>query len=88
MPGRGLWAAGAFGVRAITQAAALELREEGIHVALFIVDAGIQPLSGESSPATADPHDLASAVAYLASQGPRGLTHELQITPAGDTWVP
>ena len=27
--GRGLWAAGAFGVRAITQAAALELRESG-----------------------------------------------------------
>ncbi len=31
MPGRGLWAAGAFGVRAITQAAALELRPRGIH---------------------------------------------------------
>lgn len=88
MPGRGLWAAGAFGVRAITQAAALELREEGIHVALFIVDAGIQPLSGEPSAETADPHELAAAVAYLASQGPRGFTHELQVTPAGDNWVP
>ena len=42
MPGRGLWAAGAFGVRAITQAAALELRPQGIHVALLIVDAGIE----------------------------------------------
>ena len=40
MPGRGLWAAGAFGVRALTQAAALELREHRIHVALLIVDAG------------------------------------------------
>jgi hypothetical protein len=40
MPGRGLWAAGAFGGRAITQAAALELRPRGIHVALLIVDAG------------------------------------------------
>lgn len=28
MPGRGLWAAGAFGVRALTQAAASELREQ------------------------------------------------------------
>ena len=46
MPGRGLWAAGAFGVRAITQAAALELREQGIHVALLIVDAGIEPFEG------------------------------------------
>ena len=36
MPGRGLWAAGAFAVRALTQAAALELREEEIHVALLI----------------------------------------------------
>ena len=43
--GRGLWAAGAFGVRAITQAAALELREHGIHVALLIIDAGIQPVA-------------------------------------------
>ena len=47
MPGRGLWAAGAFGVRAITQAAALELRGQGIHVALLIVDAGIEPLGAE-----------------------------------------
>jgi hypothetical protein len=31
---------------AVTEAAALELRERGIHVALLIVDAGIQPLSG------------------------------------------
>jgi NAD(P)-dependent dehydrogenase (short-subunit alcohol dehydrogenase family) len=53
MPGRGLWAAGAFGVRAITQAAALELRPQGIHVALLIVDAGIEPLSGSARPGTA-----------------------------------
>ncbi|MGH2842231.1 MAG: SDR family NAD(P)-dependent oxidoreductase, partial [Solirubrobacteraceae bacterium] len=33
MPGRGLWAAGAFGVRAIANAAALELRPHGIQVA-------------------------------------------------------
>ena len=44
MPGRGLWAAGSFGVRAITNAAALELRPQGIQVTLLIVDAGIQPL--------------------------------------------
>src|SRR4029453_859561 len=29
MPGRGLWAAGSFGVRALANAAALELREHG-----------------------------------------------------------
>src|ERR1700735_3510747 len=36
MPGRGLWAAGSFGVRAITTAAALALRSHGIQVAPLI----------------------------------------------------
>src|SRR5919108_6504687 len=42
MPGRGPWAAGAFAARALTQAAAQELRGQGIHVALLIVDATIE----------------------------------------------
>jgi NAD(P)-dependent dehydrogenase (short-subunit alcohol dehydrogenase family) len=92
MPGRGLWAAGAFGVRAITQAAALELREHGIHVALLIVDSGIQPLTGTREgvdPATlADPHDIAQAVRFLAEQGSQAATHELQVTPLAERWVP
>lgn len=93
MPGRGLWAAGAFGVRAITQAAALELREHGIHVALLIIDAGIEPLDGSGRPgvdpsALADPRQLADAVVFLAEQGPRAATHELQVTPLAETWVP
>ncbi len=93
MPGRGLWAAGAFGVRAITQAAALELRPQGIQVALLIVDAGIEPLSGATRAgvrpeAMADPRELAEAVLFLAEQGPRAATHELQVTPLAETWVP
>ena len=48
MPGKGLWAAGAFAARALVQAAAQELRQEGIHVALLSVDATIE------SPKTAD----------------------------------
>jgi NAD(P)-dependent dehydrogenase (short-subunit alcohol dehydrogenase family) len=92
MPGRGLWAAGAFGVRAITQAAALELRGQGIHVALLIVDAGIEPVGG-SRPAAdiqalADPREIADAVRFLADQGSRAATHELQVTPLAETWVP
>jgi 3-oxoacyl-[acyl-carrier protein] reductase len=87
MPGRGLWAAGAFGVRALTQAAALELREHEIHVALLIVDAGIDR-SGEGDARTADQPSIAGAVAYLASQSPRAMTHELQVTPALDNWTP
>jgi NAD(P)-dependent dehydrogenase (short-subunit alcohol dehydrogenase family) len=93
MPGRGLWAAGAFGVRAITQAAAQELRPQGIHVALLIVDAGIEPFSvaeqgAAPNDAAADPPSLAEAVLFLAEQGPRAATHELQVTPLAETWVP
>jgi NAD(P)-dependent dehydrogenase (short-subunit alcohol dehydrogenase family) len=88
--GRGLWAAGAFGVRAITQAAALELREHGIHVALLIIDAGIQPIAdtGPVQEAAADPRELAAAVLFLAEQGARAATHELQVTPLAERWVP
>ena len=93
MAGRGLWAAGSFGVRAITNAAALELREHGIHVALLIVDAGIEPFAGGGRPgadpaALADTRELARAVEFLANQGARGTTHELQITPLAERWVP
>jgi NAD(P)-dependent dehydrogenase (short-subunit alcohol dehydrogenase family) len=93
MPGRGLWAAGAFGVRAITNAAALELREHGIHVALLIVDAGIEPFEGGGRPgvdpaALADPREIAKAVTFLADQGARAATHELAVTPLAERWVP
>jgi NAD(P)-dependent dehydrogenase (short-subunit alcohol dehydrogenase family) len=93
MPGRGLWSAGAFGVRAITNAAALELRPVGIHVALLIVDAGIQPLSGApragiSPEVLADPRRIAEAILFLANQDARAATHELQLTPLAETWTP
>ena len=92
MAGRGLWAAGSFAVRAITNAAALELREEGIQVTLLIVDAGIEPPSGPY-PGTqretlADPRQIAAAVAFLASQGARAASHELTVTPLAERWVP
>src|SRR6201999_1893242 len=67
--GRGLWAAGAAATRALTHAAALELRGEGIHVALLIVDATIEsPKTANFIPkdapanATADMAELAKAV--------------------------
>jgi NAD(P)-dependent dehydrogenase (short-subunit alcohol dehydrogenase family) len=91
--GRGLWAAGAFGVRAITNAAALELRPRGIQVTLLIVDAGIQPLDGSTRPgidpeALADPRRIADAVLFLANQDARCATHELQVTPLAENWTP
>ncbi len=91
--GRGLWAAGSFGVRAITNAAALELRPQGVQVALLIVDAGIQPLDGSPRPgvspdALADPRRIADAVLFLANQDARSATHELQLTPLAENWTP
>ena len=93
LAGRGLWAAGSFGVRAITNAAALELRPHGIQVALLIVDAGIQPRDGSSRPgvspeALADPRRIADAVLFLANQDARSATHELQLTPLAENWTP
>jgi NAD(P)-dependent dehydrogenase (short-subunit alcohol dehydrogenase family) len=93
MAGRGPWAAAAFATRALTQAAALEAREHGVHVALLIVDATIESgktrdrLQGPPEGSTSEA-DVVAAIAYLESQSPRGWTHELQITPRLDRWVP
>lgn len=92
MPGRGPWAAAQFGARALTHALALELRPRGVHVALLVADGTIQternPMAGRPPRESLTAQDVAAAVAYLASQGPRGWTHELVVTPSGDTWVP
>ena len=94
MPGRGPWAAGAFAARALTQAAAQELRGQGVHVALLIVDATIESPKTADRTASAPPDSLgdmaliAQAVQFLAEQQPRAYTHELMVTPAGETWVP
>ena len=93
MPARGLWAAGSFAVRAITNAAALELRTHGIQVTLLIVDAGIQPLDGSTRPgvspeALTDPRRIADAALFLADQDVRCATHELQVTPLAENWTP
>jgi NAD(P)-dependent dehydrogenase (short-subunit alcohol dehydrogenase family) len=93
-PGRGLWAAGSAAVRALTQAAALEGRGRGIHVGLLIVDGVIgspktAAMTRDMPPeAVADQDAIARAALYLAQQPAGALTHELQVTPAGDRWVP
>ena len=38
--------------------------------------------------AMADTDEVAAAVAFLVNQGPRGLTHDLVVIPAGERWVP
>lgn len=92
MPGRGPWAAAQFAARALTHSLAQELRPAGVHVALLVADGIIQtdrnPMAGRPPRDSLTPEDVAAAIAYLAGQSPRGWTHELVITPAGDTWVP
>ena len=94
MPGRGLWAAGAFATRALVQAAAQEMRAGGIHVALLVVDATIESpkteafTQGTPQGALAEMGEIARAAAYLVEQGVRAYTHEMVVTPAGERWVP
>jgi NAD(P)-dependent dehydrogenase (short-subunit alcohol dehydrogenase family) len=93
-PERGLFAAGSAAVRALTHAAAQELRGEGVHVALLIVDGIVaspktaQMARGMPADALVRQEDVVAAVRYLATQSPRGMTHELVVTPAGDRWLP
>ena len=93
-PGRGPWAAAAFATRALVQSQAAELREQGVHVALLIVDAIIESektkqwLEDEPPERSASMEDVARAIEYLHGQSPRAWTHELQLTPALERWVP
>ena len=94
MPKRGPWTMGAFATRGLVQSAAAEMREQGVHVALLIVDATIESektaaeLEGKPPEASASQAAIVRAIDYLAGQSPRGWTHELQITPRLDRWVP
>ena len=93
-PGRGPWAAAAFATRALAQSQAAELRDQGVHVALLVVDAIIESektkhwLEDEPPERSASMEDVACAIEYLHEQSPRAWTHELQLTPALERWVP
>jgi NAD(P)-dependent dehydrogenase (short-subunit alcohol dehydrogenase family) len=95
-PGQGPWASGQRAARALVQAAAQELRGEGIRACLLLVDAPVEsagaqgqpPDAGLPSAATVRPEDVAAAVAFLAAQDLRGLTYELQLTASGWDWSP
>jgi NADP-dependent 3-hydroxy acid dehydrogenase YdfG len=94
IPGKGLWAAGAFATRALVQAAAQELRGHGIPGALLVVDATIESpktaafTAGQPRQTLADMGEVARAADFLVEQGARAYTHELVVTPAGERWVP
>jgi len=94
MAGRGPWAAAAFATRALVQSAAQELRDQNVHAVLLIVDAVIESpktmglLGGKPTEASASEEDVVRAVRYLDSQSPRAWTHELQLTPRLEQWIP
>jgi 3-oxoacyl-[acyl-carrier protein] reductase len=93
-PGAGSWSAGHHAVRALTLAAAQELRAEGIRVCLLVVDAPIDSpknaprfaADGTPPEGAADQGEIAAAVAFVAAQGPRGVSHELRLTALGARW--
>jgi NAD(P)-dependent dehydrogenase (short-subunit alcohol dehydrogenase family) len=88
LPGRAPWGAGAAGVRALSQAAANELRERGVHVALLICDGSFGGPGDDRDGKAIDTVELAKAVRYLHEQGRSAWTHEIVVTPVGDRWTP
>jgi NAD(P)-dependent dehydrogenase (short-subunit alcohol dehydrogenase family) len=94
-PGATLLSGGHQSVRALTQGAAQELREEGIRVCLLIVDGPIWSPKNEarilstglSRVQVADQEEIAKAVAFLHGQGPGGNVYELTIRPFGLPWA-
>lgn len=92
IPGRAMWGAAQHAARALALGLAQELRPHGVHVALLIADGIIQteraPMEDRPPEESLSAEDVAGAVEYLLSQGPRGWTHELCLTPSAERWVP
>ena len=88
LPGRAPWAAGAAATRALSQAAANELKPQGVHAALLVCDGSFGSPGDDAGGERIDPVDLAKAVQYLHEQGRSAWTHELVVTPVGDRWTP
>jgi NAD(P)-dependent dehydrogenase (short-subunit alcohol dehydrogenase family) len=88
LPGRAPWAAGAAGTRALSQAAANELKPQGVHVCLLVCDGTFGGPGDDGGGERIDTVELARAVQYLHEQGRSAWTHELVVTPVGDRWTP
>jgi NAD(P)-dependent dehydrogenase (short-subunit alcohol dehydrogenase family) len=88
LPGRAPWGAGAAGVRALSQAAANELKPKGVHAALLVCDGSFGGPGDDDGGDKIDTVELAKAVLFLHEQGRSAWTHELVVTPVGDRWTP
>src|SRR5205809_132891 len=83
LPGRAPWAAGAAATRALSQAAANELKPKGVHVCLLVCDGTFGGPGDDGGGERIDTNELARAVQYLHEQGRSAWTHELVVTPIG-----
>ena len=88
LPGRAPWASGAAATRALSQAAANELKPKGVHACLLICDGSFGGARDDDGGKKIDTTELARAVQYLHEQGRSAWTHELVVTPVGDRWTP
>ena len=88
LPGRAPWASGAAATRSLSQAAANELKPQGVHAALLICDGSFGSPGDDQGGERIDTIELAKAVQYLHEQGRSAWTHELVVTPVGDRWTP
>ncbi|HEY0387157.1 MAG TPA: SDR family NAD(P)-dependent oxidoreductase [Gaiellales bacterium] len=88
LPGRAPWAAGAAGTRALSQAAANELKPKGVHVCLLVCDGTFGGPGDDGGGERIDTVELAKAARYLHEQGRSAWTHELVVTPVADRWTP
>jgi NAD(P)-dependent dehydrogenase (short-subunit alcohol dehydrogenase family) len=88
LPGRAPWGAGAAGQRALSQAAANELKPHGVHAAVLICDGSFGGPGDDAGGQRIDTRELAKAVQFLHEQGRSAWTHELVVTPVGDRWTP
>jgi NADP-dependent 3-hydroxy acid dehydrogenase YdfG len=88
LPGRAPWGAGAAGQRALSQAAANELKPHGVHAALLVCDGSFGGAGDDAGGEKIDTRELAKAVQFLHEQGRSAWTHELVVTPVGDRWTP
>ena len=71
--------------RSLAQAMARHLGPKGIHVALMILDGGVQKPEGDEIK-TLDPDDIASAAHYLTTQPKSAWTFELDLRPHLESW--
>jgi NADP-dependent 3-hydroxy acid dehydrogenase YdfG len=88
LPGRAPWGAGAAATRALSQAAANELRAGGVHACLLVCDGSFGGPGDDDGGEKIDTVELAKAVHYIHEQARSAWTHELVVTPIGDRWTP